>query len=373
MLFISLDEDGNSMHRTTRGKRQLMRDIQTEVAHVLNMERGIDKRISGREHLTPRQYKQAVKIAEPIKQELKFTKNELKDAKQKIKELEAALKAANLEARSELKEQGGKREDYATLEAENRKLKDELAELKKAPDLGNLEDFEKTFKEKIAKLRNHPKIDVEVEKAINANNLRSGILGGFDKDGIMAYVADSVAIKYAAQSTIKEAQATLKEVVAKKEINVRAQLRALQENRILGSFLGATSSKPAVDVEALQAENLQMRQNFDKLQKQNERLQGLLKTTEHSLKAKDVQIAELQKNQEGLKPANDSFFLGQASMLSELVGSGKLYVEPKGRYLIESLYDISNGKIAVSNFDGIKSGLLSYVPRISQPENGLSL
>ena len=102
----------------------------------------------------------------------------------------------------------------------------------------DIEDFSKIFKEKIEKLRHHPKIDVEVEKTINANNLRSGILGGFDKDSIMAYIADSVAVKYAAQSTIKEAQTALTELTVKKEINVRAQLAALRENKTLGGFLG---------------------------------------------------------------------------------------------------------------------------------------
>ena len=105
--------------------------LQTKIAAVLGMERGQSKEITGREHLTPKQYKQAVKLQEPIKQELKLTKDELKTAKAKIKTLEEALKPANLEARNELKEQGGKREDYAKLEAENKKLKDELAELKK--------------------------------------------------------------------------------------------------------------------------------------------------------------------------------------------------------------------------------------------------
>lgn len=368
--FISLDENGISQHRKTFSP-SLMSRIQTEIAKTLGMERGISKEITGREHLTPKQFKQAVKLQEPIKQALKLTKDELKEATAKIKTLEEALKSANLEARNELKEQGASRPEYAALEAENRKLKDELAELKKAPDL-DIEDFSKIFKEKIEKLRHHSKIDVEVEKTINANNLRGGILGGFDKDSIMAYVADSVAIKYAAQATIKEAQTALTELAAKKEINVRAQLRALQENRILGSFLGATSSKPAVDVEALQAENLQMRQNFDRLQKQNAELQRMLKSSVDLAKQKDVQIAELTKvNQEGLKLANDSFFLGQAAMLSELVGSGRLYVEPKGRYLIESLDDISSGKTAISNFAGTKSGLLSYAPALHSPKNDL--
>ena len=104
-------------------------------------------------------------------------------------------------------------------------------------------------------------------------------MGGFDKDGIMAYIADSVAIKYAAQGTIKEAQTALTELAAKKEINVCAQLRALQENRILGSFLGATSSKPTFDVDAIKKENEGLLKTLDSLQKQNELLQKTLKDT----------------------------------------------------------------------------------------------
>lgn len=173
------------MHRITRGKRQLMRDIQTEVARVLNMECGIDKRISGREHLTPRQYKQAIKIAEPIKQELKLTKDELKEAKAKIKGLEAALKAANLEARNELKEQGGKREDYAKLENENRKLKAELDELKKAPATVNIDDEMAKMVEKIKKIKNSKRVVAEAETEIS--KLKNS-LGMFDREKVSAFV-----------------------------------------------------------------------------------------------------------------------------------------------------------------------------------------
>ncbi len=369
--FISLDQNGISQHRKTFSP-SLMSKLQTKIAAVLGMERGQSKEITGREHLTPKQYKQAVKLQEPIKQELKLTKDELKEAKAKIKALESQLKAANLEARADLQEQGASRPSYAALEAENRKLKTELDELKKAPDLADLEDFSKPFKEKIKKLKAHPKLDEVVEKTIQ-NEIKTTTFGNFDKASVLAYVSNSVVVKQAATDVLKEAQTALTELAAKKEINVRAQLRALQENRILGSFLGATSSKPTFDVDAIKKENEGLLKTLDSLQKQNERLQGLLKTAEHSLNAKDAQIAELQKNQEGLKLANDSFCLGQASMLAELVSSGKLCIEPRGRYLIESLDDISSGKIAVSNFEGIKSGLLSYVPQISQPENGLKL
>lgn len=372
MLFISLDENGNSIHRITRRKRQLMRDIQTEVARVLNMEHGIDKRISGREHLTPQQYKQAIKIAEPIKQELKLAKADLKTAKERIKQLEGQLKEANKQARAELQQQGGKREDYATLEAENKRLKNELDELKKMPEV-DIEDFSKIFKEKIEKLRHHAKIDVEVEKAINANNLRSGILGGFDKDRIMAYIADSVAVKYAAQSTIKEVQTALTELATKKEISVKAQLAALRENKTLGGFLGTTASKTDADVAALKREKAELANVVDQLQKQNKALQKTLKATADLVKQKDIEIETLKKsNQEGFGVA-DSFLLGQATLLSELIRDKKIYIEPKGQSLLLGLDSIVLGEYPAKNFEGIKSGLLSYAPAIHTLKNNLEM
>ena len=374
IAMFSLDKNGNSLHRLNYGKPNLISQIQSEIAQTLGMERGISKKITKRAHLTPRQYRQAMSLQEPLQAKLGDIKNELKDAKKQIKELEEQLKAANLEARADLQEQGASRPSYALLEAENRKLKNELDELKKAPDLADLEDFSKLFKEKIKKLKAHPKLDEVVEKTIQ-NEIKTTTFGNFDKASVLAYVSNSVVVKQAATDVLKEAQTALTELAAKKEINVRAQLRALQENRILGSFLGATSSKPAVDVEALQAENLQMRQNFDRLQKQNAELQRMLKSSVDLAKQKDVQIAELTKvNQEGLKPANDHFFMGQAVLLSELVGSGKLSVEPKGRYLIESLDSYLKGEYPSADyFAGIKSGLLSYTLRVNQPENGLKL
>nr|WP_315062360.1 mobilization protein [uncultured Campylobacter sp.] len=367
IAFISLDENGISQHRKTFNP-SLMSKIQTKIAQTLGMERGIPKEITERTHLPPRQYKQAIKIAEPIKQELQIAKADLADAKAKIKALEESLKSANKQARADLQTQGGKREDYAALEQENKQLKNELAELKKMPDLDNLEDFEKTFREKISKLRNHPKINVEVEKAIKANNLRSGILGNFDKNSIMAYIADSVAIKHAAQSVIKEAQTALTELATKKEISVKAQLMAVRENKTLGGFLGAASRSDA-DVSVLKREKAALVDTVDQLQKQNKALQKTLKATSEIVSQKDAQIAELQKNQEGLSSANDSFYLGQAVMLSELIANKKLYIEPKGQSLVVGLDSIVSGEYPAKNFEGIKSGLLSYCPPFFTTQN----
>jgi len=366
ILFISLDENGNSMHRVTRGKRQLMRDIQTEVARVLNMERGIDKRISGREHLTPRQYKQAIKIAEPIKQELKIVKADLADAKAKIKALEEALKSANKQARADLQEQGASRPDYAKLEAENKKLKDELAELKKMPADVNVDDEMAKIVERIQKIKNSKRVVTEAETEFA--NLKNGF-GILDRDKVYAFVSEAVALGYAAHEQIRSYVPVLNDVERYKA--EAAQAANLKDNKIAKAFFGGIVSKPDVDADALKKENTALLQTFDKLQKQNERLQGLLKTAEHSLNAKDAQIAELQKNQEGLKLANDSFFLGQATLLSELINSKKLCLEPKGHSLLLGLDSIISGEYPAKNFAGIKSGLLSYCPSLSSPKNDL--
>ena len=368
--FISLDKNGISQHRKTFNP-SLMSKIQTKIAAVLGMERGIPKEITGRTHLPPKQYKQAMKMQEPLKQELKLAKADLAAAKKQIKELEEQLKAANKQARADLQEQGASRGGYAALEAENRKLKDDLAELKKMPDLDNLEDFSKIFKEKIERLRRHPKIDGEVERVVSSS-LRSTLLGDFKKEDVLAYVADAVATKQAAINVIKEAQVTLKEVAVKKEISVKAQLMAVRENKTLGGFLGAVGRSDA-DVIVLKRENAELADTVDQLQKQNKALQKTLRATSEIIAQKDAQIAELTKmNQEGLKPANDHFFMGQASMLSELARSGRLFVEPKGRYLIESLDSYLKGEYtSADSFIGIKSGLLSYTPAIHTPKNDL--
>ena len=365
--FISLDENGISRHRRTFNP-SLMSKIQTEIAKTLGMERGQSKEITGRKHLTPQQYKQAVKLQEPIKQELKIAKDELKEAKAKIKTLEEALKSANLEARNALKEQGGKREDYAALEQENRLLKNELAALKKMPADVNVDDEMAKIVERIQKIKNSKRVVTEAETEFA--NLKNGF-GILDRDKVYAFVSEAVALGYAAHEQIRSYMPVLNDVERYKA--EAAQATNLKDNKIAKAFFGGIVSKPDVDVDALKKENTALLQTFDKLQKQNERLQGLLKTAEHSLNAKDAQIAELQKNQEGLKLTNDSFFLGQAALLSELVRSGQIYIEPKGRYLVESLDDISSGKTAISNFAGIKSGLLSYSPVSSSPKNDLEM
>lgn len=99
MEFITLDrETGKQNFKMRDFSKQKMREIQTEVAEILQMERGKDKRLTGAKRIEPRKYAQ---LKEQEKVAIKETK--IKVAKQ-IKELKAELEAEIL-SKKEIKEQ----------------------------------------------------------------------------------------------------------------------------------------------------------------------------------------------------------------------------------------------------------------------------
>lgn len=99
MEFITLDkETGKQNFKMRDFSRQKMREIQTEVAEILQMERGKDKRLTGAKRIEPRKYAQ---LKEQEKAAIKETK--IKVANQ-IKELKTELEAEIL-SKKEIKEQ----------------------------------------------------------------------------------------------------------------------------------------------------------------------------------------------------------------------------------------------------------------------------
>lgn len=99
MEFITLDkETGKQNFKMRDFSKQKMREIQTEVAEILQMERGKDKRLTGAKRIEPRKYAQ---LKEQEKAAIKETK--IKVAKQ-IKELKTELEAVKL-SKKEIKEQ----------------------------------------------------------------------------------------------------------------------------------------------------------------------------------------------------------------------------------------------------------------------------
>lgn len=87
--FITLDkETGKNMYRRELINPKILRQIQTEVAEILEMERGQDKRISKRERVEPRKYAQ---MKEQEKKAQKELKENLEQEKLSSKEIKAYI------------------------------------------------------------------------------------------------------------------------------------------------------------------------------------------------------------------------------------------------------------------------------------------
>lgn len=87
--FITLDKQtGKNMYRRELISPKILRQIQTEVAEILGMERGQDKRISKRERVEPRKYAQ---IKEKEKKAQRELKAELEQEKLSSKEIKAYI------------------------------------------------------------------------------------------------------------------------------------------------------------------------------------------------------------------------------------------------------------------------------------------
>ena len=96
--FITLDKNtGKQLFKLRDFNPQKMREIQTEVAEILQMERGQDKRISGAKRIEPRAYarlkEQERQEKREIKKELESTKETLKNTTQELETTKKELKA----------------------------------------------------------------------------------------------------------------------------------------------------------------------------------------------------------------------------------------------------------------------------------------
>ena len=106
MSFFTLNRsNGRQMFRKEHINPDKLRQLQTDGAQILNMDRGLDKRESGVERLEHREHKRAKKA-----EEKQLAKE--KDLKEEIAKLREELKANHAE-----------RKDYAQLEQLNRDLK----------------------------------------------------------------------------------------------------------------------------------------------------------------------------------------------------------------------------------------------------------
>lgn len=96
--FITLDkETGKNMYRRELINPKILRQIQTEVAEILEMERGQDKRISKRERIEPRRYAQMKEAERKEQAKLKAEHKQELESKAMLQE-NKELKEANQQA-----------------------------------------------------------------------------------------------------------------------------------------------------------------------------------------------------------------------------------------------------------------------------------
>ena len=103
--FITLDKNtGKQLFKLRDFNPQKMREIQTEVAEILQMERGIDKRISGAKRIEPRAYarlkEQERQEKREIKKELTNTKAELTSNKNELNSIKNELETTKKELKA---------------------------------------------------------------------------------------------------------------------------------------------------------------------------------------------------------------------------------------------------------------------------------
>ncbi len=113
MEFITLDKNtGKNRQREIRSNQ--LRQIQTEIAQILGMERGTDKRVSGTERIEPRKYAQ---MKNKERKELQAKDKELNTLKQERTNLKDKIQAKDKEI-NELQERPTT-EQYSQLEQAN--------------------------------------------------------------------------------------------------------------------------------------------------------------------------------------------------------------------------------------------------------------
>lgn len=111
-------------HKTPRLNATDMRRMQTVVADTLGMQRGVDKKITGKqrlEHWEYRKAQEAKSIIETAREQTKTLKEELKE-----------LKMLQKQEREELKASGATRAEYAEMEQKYKELKLDLEQQSKA-------------------------------------------------------------------------------------------------------------------------------------------------------------------------------------------------------------------------------------------------
>lgn len=174
--FCILDPlDGTSLYRkemrTTpdrplEERKKKISQFQTDVAQILNMERGISKEITGRKHLSAYEYKKMMTRPD-VAEKMALENPEI--VKKAVKKMTLKkLKEMNQEVRDTLNRLGAMRKNYAELEAIKKAVEQKL----KAKEPVTLENVDRQFSEFLEAFKNEIKRATEGAIINSINTLK---------------------------------------------------------------------------------------------------------------------------------------------------------------------------------------------------------
>ena len=322
-------KDGKQNWRLEFVNKEALRELQTEVAEILNMDRGqVNSKSVRANHRHFRNNAEQIKAERIALKEVLATKEQLKDVKKQNstlkgqntklknanetlkfdkKELEEQLKKLNAELREKLKENGAVRADYAKLEALNKELKEDLKN--KVLDHDKLEssfkDLEKILikkedevaeLEEVKKENEYLKSSIEI-KEIDILALKSSNKALQEQKELLASKVTDLEQKTASEPNIvpkkeiiDEIQKIISEEFTKKEIFESRMGKATQ------AIIVKDSKSFLKKIQELATQGVQSVANtLDSLKKEITEWKEKYNNLMEVLKSKDQKIADLEE------------------------------------------------------------------------------
>lgn len=279
--FITLDKaTGKNCFKLRDFPKSKMREIQDEVAEILKMERGQDKRISKRERIEPRKYAQMKeaerKKTKKLKQELETKNKQLKEKWLTNKQIDDFIKATRksmIEENKELEEANQEliynAKDYKDLRSLGEKLKGQNITIEQLER--QIEELLQLAKEKAKKeLKAELEAkDQEIEALKAENNEIKAQKLTLTQDQIQEIINQALAQK---EAEIEKKNQEISKLKAEKE-QFQELLEKISENQTYNEnttndLLKAIGFKD--DVSELQAKNTNKTENQEEDQEQDQ-------------------------------------------------------------------------------------------------------
>ncbi|HDX6248743.1 TPA: hypothetical protein RPV63_001971 [Campylobacter fetus subsp. venerealis] len=344
--FITLDrETGKQNFKMRDFTKQVMREIQSETAEILQMQRGQDKRLSGAKRIKPREY------ARQKEADKKTIKEATQDLKKQIKKKEQELEAERLTSkealqeleaiRKEMKGQGFTKEQFAHINELKKGIKEKTAEPMTRQDIEQLKEQVKNQSGIFSKKNNV--IDALTKKLTEAENDKAVL----NQIVIFTEQNEAKIIETIRQELENENKAVLERLKYEQETHLKTEnekfksnlrYELVQETNKLAvsrtSYERKTNDLATAEAKAKEAEISYTRKRQELTQ--SSLIQELTNSYEARLKAEQEKQAKLEEQNENLKLDNE-----RLRMLNEFAMEMKEKAEQELKEIKKQLQNIT--------------------------------